>query len=117
MRTYGVRVLVVADVVRYGWCLAEPATWLRLFFVNEHDHPYAHCTGLTEQGCAVYPSWSALFVRVLEVGNGVWKPADLCCDAARSVGECVAEGVSNPVAATDAVEETGLENSRDTERW
>ena len=87
-----------------------------VFFIDEYNHPYADRSVLTKKRGAVYPPRSAFLRCVFEIFDCVRQPANLGSDAARAVGECVAEGSTDTFATTDAVEETRLKDTRNAKR-
>src|SRR5690242_7597874 len=111
----GYAVLRFAHVVCNRRRLPETSVRLCVFvLVDDDDHPDAYAATRTEQRCAVYPSRPTFFVRILEILNSVWKPANFGCHATRTIGEGVAYGFAYAVRAADAVEEVRLEYTGDS---
>lgn len=85
-----------------------------LILVHEHHHPDSNLAIVANEWGAVDPSTSARVVIANVIGPG--DPADFGGDAT-SGGERLSEFVADAGGASDPVQEVGLEDTWDSERW
>ena len=82
------------------------------FLVHENDHPDTHGAAVAVERSAVDPSRSALAFAVFV---GAREPSDLCCYSTAFSQRC-SQIRADTAAASDAVQEGGLQDARDTKR-